>query len=297
MSQRLFASPMEATNELVKASKAHDRQAIRDIFGPEATNLLTGDQTLDEKHFEAFANDLAVRCDAVREGSHRVVLEIGRELWPFPIPLIETNGAWVFDTMAGEEEIINRHIGRDEYYAIGVCRVFVKAQREYADRFAASTGTKQYAQRFKSTPGNKDGLYWPAETSGTPSPFSWFVAEAGLEGYNWSRGSGPRPFHGYLFKILTWQGSAVPGGKMNYVRQGKMTGGFALVAYPVRWGESGIMTFIVNQDGVVYQRSLGKKTATTAAAMAEYNPDRRWTVVQDPGITDLAPDEPDTNPR
>jgi len=292
VSQRTFTSPAEATKELVKAAKAHDRQAICEMFGPEVTNLWTGDKTLDEKHFEAFASDLEKRCDVVPEGSRKVILEIGGEQWPFPIPLIQTNGAWIFDTIAGEDEIINRHIGRDEYHAIGVCRVYVKAQREYAHRFADSAEAPKYAQRFKSAPGKTDGLYWPTEIGGIPSPLSSFVAEASLEGYNWTSGKGPRPFHGYLFRILTRQGPAAPGGRMNYVRHGEMTGGFALVAYPVRWAESGIMTFIVNQDGVVYQRSLGEKTARTAAMMKEYNPDRRWSVAQEPGITDLTPDEP-----
>jgi hypothetical protein len=135
-------------------------------------------------------------------------------------------------------------------------------------------------------------LYWQTETNGVPSPLSSFVAEACLEGYNWNSGKGPRPFHGYFFKILTRQGPAVSGGETNYVQHGEMTGGFALVAYPVRWGESGIMTFIVNQDGLVYQRSLGEKTTRTAATMKEYNPDSRWTVVQEPGITDLTEDKP-----
>ena len=296
-SQRTFTSPAEAAIELVKAAKAHDRQAIREIFGPNATNLLTGDATLDEKHFEAFATHLAERCEAVADGSDRVTLELGQEQWPFPIPLIKTNGTWFFDTIAGEEEIINRHVGRDEFYAIGVCRAYVKAQRDYASRFASSTGAPKYAQRFRSTPGKWDGLYWPAETNSTPSPLSSFVAEACLEGYDWSRSSGPRPFHGYFFKILTRQGPAAAGGKMNYVRSGEMNGGFALVAYPVRWGESGIMTFIVNQEGVVYQRSLGEKTARKAAAMKEYDPDRRWTVVQEPGIIDLTADKQSENAR
>ena len=297
MSQRTFTSPAEAAGELVRAAKAHDHQAIRGIFGPEITNLLTGDITLDEKHFDAFAGDLAERCDAVPEGSDKVILEIGHGTWPFPIPLIRTNGAWVFDTIAGEEEVVNRHIGRDEYYAIGVCRTYVKAQREYSGRFAGGGGTPKYAKRFVSLPGKMDGLYWPAETGGKPSPLSPFVAQACLEGYNWRSGRGPRPFHGYVFKILTRQGSAAPGGKMNYIRQGGMTGGFALVAFPVRWGVSGIMTFLVNQDGVVYQRSLGEKTAMIAAAMNEYNPDTQWTVVRETGITDLMAKAPRENAR
>ncbi len=287
---RIYASPSEASNDLVKAARSHDRQAIREIFGPEVTNLWTGDQALDEKHFAAFADALAERCDTVPEGPNRVTLEIGSDPWPFPIPLIKTNGAWFFDAIAGEEEIINRHIGRDEYYAIGVCQAYVKAQREYANRFAAAGGLPRYAMRFKSAPGKTDGLYWPGEIHGASSPLSAFVAQASLEGYNWSTGQGPRPFHGYYFKILTRQGSSAPGGKQDYVRDGAMTGGFALVAYPIRWGESGVMTFIVNQDGVVYQRSLGEKTARIAAAMKSYNPDAHWTMVSEPGITSLKED-------
>jgi hypothetical protein len=293
--QRTFASPTEAAQELVKAAKARDWPAMQAIFGPELTNLVTGDKTLDEKHCEEFASDLVERCDVVAEGHSTARLEIGHDPWPFPIPLIQTNGAWAFDTAAGEEEIVNRHIGRDEYYAIGVCRAYVKAQREYADRFASSGGTRTYAQRFKSSAGKMDGLYWPKETSVTPSPFSSFVAEACLEGYHWNIGKGPRPYHGYFFRILTRQGSAAPGGKMNYVRSGGMTGGFALVAYPVRWGESGIMTFMVNQDGLVYQKCLGEKTGKLAGAMKEYNPDSSWAAVQDEGITDLTADEPRDN--
>jgi Protein of unknown function (DUF2950) len=290
IAQRTFTSPAEATQELVNAVKAHDRQAMRGIFGPEVTNLWTGDETLDERHFDRFANDLAQRCDVVLEGNFKVALEIGPEKWPFPIPLIQTNGAWMFDTIAGEDEIINRHIGRDEYYAIGVCRAYVNAQREYAKRFAGSEGRKRYAEKLKSTSGENDGLYWPADTNSPPSPLAAFVAEAESEGYDWSRGRSPRSFHGYLFKILTRQGPGAPGGKMNYFRHGKMIGGFALVAYPVRWGESGIMTFIVGQDGVVYERSLGKKSARAAAEMKEYNPDGDWVMVRDPGIPDLTAD-------
>jgi hypothetical protein len=290
--QRPFSTPAEASQGLMAAVKAHDQQAIRELFGPEVTNLLTGDAVLDEKHFETFAADLAEHCELLPQGSNKVTLEIGRELWPFPIPLIKTNGAWVFDTMAGEEEIINRHIGRDEYYAIGVCRAYVTVQREYGRRFAGADGTPKYAQRLKSQPGKKDGLYWPPEAGGAPSPLSSFVADASLEGYTWSNARGPRSFHGYFFKILTRQGSAAPGGKSNYIRNGEMTGGFALVAYPVRWGESGIMTFLVNQDGVVYQRDLGQKTTTIAAGLKAYNPDARWTVVREPGITDFSAERP-----
>ncbi|MBU6399495.1 MAG: DUF2950 family protein [Verrucomicrobia bacterium] len=287
--QRTFASPAEATRALIEAAKGHDRLALRQLFGPQVTNLLTGDVTLDDRHFAEFVRDLAERCDPVPQGNDQVTLEIGRQAWPFPIPLVKTNGLWRFDTVAGEEEIINRHIGRDEYFAIGVCRAYVKAQRDYARRMARADGTLRYAMRLKSQPDQKDGLYWPSAAGEEASPLSSFVAEASLEHYDWTKGSGPRSFHGYFFRILTRQGAAAPGGRRDYVQQGEMSGGFALVAYPVRWGESGVMTFLVNQDGVVYQRSLGRHSARIAAAMKEYNPDARWTEVQEAGLLDDHP--------
>jgi hypothetical protein len=290
-SELTFPSLGQATNALVQAAKAHDRQAVRQIFGPEMTNFLTGDEVLDQKHFDKLAADLLERCDAVADGTNKVMLQIGHDLWSFPVPLVQNNGAWFFDTVAGEEEVINRHIGGDEYYAIGVSRAYVNAQRQYAERLSGGSHAPRYAMHFKSSPGKMDGLYWPAAANAAQSPFSSFVAEACLEGYDWSGGHGPRPFHGYLFRILRRQGPAAPGGKMNYVHHGEMTGGFALVAYPVRWGESGVMTFVVNQDGIVYQCSLGENTARIAATMKEYNPDNHWSVAQEPGISDLTADD------
>ncbi len=174
--QRTFASAAEAAAALLQAAKMHDRQAMGQLFGPEVTNLITGDAVLDERHFDEFASDLARRCDPVPQGQDQIRLEVGPESWPFPIPLVRTNGAWVFDTVAGEEEIINRHVGRDEFYAIGVCRAYVKAQGEYARRFANGSGTPRYALRLKSRAGQRDGLYWPAASGEAKSPLSVFVA-------------------------------------------------------------------------------------------------------------------------
>lgn len=289
--QRTFPSVSAATDALTAAARAHDRAAVHQLFGPEVTNLVTGDQALDRQHFDTFASNTVERCVAVPEGNDKVVLEIGHDQWPFPIPLVRSNGVWFFDTVAGQEEVVNRHIGLDEYYAIGVCRDYVKAQRDYASRFGAEGGPK-YAERFKSQPGKQNGLYWPAETGGTASPLSELVAEASLEGHHWSSSKGPHPFHGYFFKILTRQGPSAPGGKKDYVHRGEMTQGYALVAYPVRWGQSGIMTFIVDQDGTVYQQSLGDKTPQIAAEMKEYNPDSQWVVVKDEGITAVDAPEP-----
>ena len=201
-----------------------------------------------------------------------------------PIPLVKADGQWHFDTAAGKEEIINRHIGKDELHAIGVCRAYVAAQRQYASANPDAGGGAKYAQKFKSTPGKKDGLYWPAAENEPASPFGPLVAEAHAEGYGKNQGTGPHPFHGYYFRILTRQGKAAPGGKMNYLSHGNLTGGFALVAYPEHWDQSGIMTFIVNQDGKVFQRNLGEKTSRIAGAMKEYNPDSEWTLVPDQGV-------------
>jgi hypothetical protein len=201
-----------------------------------------------------------------------------------PIPLVKTNGQWYFDTAAGKDEIINRHIGKDELHAIGVCRAYVAAQQQYASANPAAVGGTNYAQQFKSTPGKKDGLYWPAAENKPASPFGPLVAEANAEGYDKHTGAGPHPFHGYYFRILTRQGKDAPGGKMDYLSHGNLTGGFALVAYPEHWDQSGIMTFIVNQDGKVFQRNFGEKTSRIAGMMKEYNPDSQWTLVQDEGV-------------
>jgi hypothetical protein len=290
-SQRTFHTPEDATNALVKAAKMHDVEAMHELFGSDVTNFMTGDRTLDERHFDSLAKDLSDQCDAVQDRNDKVLLEIGKTAWSFPVPLVKTNGVWLFDTPAGEEEIVNRHIGRDEYYAIGVCHAFVNAQRKYADQFGHA-GAPKYAMHFRSAPGKTDGLYWPSSPQARPSPLVDFVAEASTEGYTPGSGNAPRPYHGYFFKILTGQGPEAPGGKMDYVHHGEMTRGFAMVAYPVRWGVSGIMTFIVNQDGAIYQRSLGEKTFRIATAMKLFNPDKEWSAVTVPGVTDLTADTP-----
>jgi len=283
--QRTFASPDDAVVALKAATEADDRTAMHEIFGPDIHDLLTGDQVQDANNRKRFAQALEQRCNQVREGDDKIVLEVGTNDWPMPIPLVKADGQWRFDTSAGKEEIINRHIGKDELHAIGVCRAYVEAQRKYASMNHGATGQPTYAQKIKSTPGNRDGLYWETSGGEPGSPFGPLVDEARAEGYSSHKeGTGPHPFHGYYFRILTRQGKEAPGGKMNYVRNGEMTGGFALVAYPERWGRSGVMTFIVNQDGMIYQRNLGEQTARIAASMQEYNPNRDWTVVEDQGI-------------
>jgi hypothetical protein len=284
VAQRLFASPDEAIKALQAATEAKDKAALSEIFGPEVQELLTGDEVQDTNNAQRFATAMAQGCNPVQKGEDKITLEVGTNNWPMPIPLVKLNGQWRFDTASGKEEIINRHIGKDELHAIGVCRAYVIAQKQYADANPRVGGGAQYAQQFKSTPGKKDGLYWPSAENEPASPFGPLVAEAHAEGYVKHKGTGPHPFHGYYFRILTRQGQAAPDGKMDYMSEGTLAGGFALVAYPEHWDQSGIMTFIVNQDGKVYQRNLGEKTSRVAGAMKEYNPDSKWTLVQDEGV-------------
>ena len=286
VAQRLFASPDEAVRALQAATEAKDKTAMQEIFGPEVHELLTGDAVQDANNAQRFATAMAQGCNLVKEGEDKITLEVGTNNWPMPIPLVKTAGQWHFDTAAGKEEIINRHVGKDELCAIGVCRAYVDAQKKYASANPAAGGGVTYAQKFKSTPGKKDGLYWPAAENEPASPFGPLVAEAHAEGYASHKSAGPHPFHGYYFRILTRQGPAAPGGKKDYLSHGNLTGGFALVAYPEHWDQSGIMTFIVAQDGKVFQRNLGEKTARIAGRMKEYNPERDWTLVPDEGVLD-----------
>ncbi|HEX4048826.1 MAG TPA: DUF2950 domain-containing protein [Elusimicrobiota bacterium] len=275
--QRTFASPQDAIQALFGAVRAHDKAALRDIFGPEVQGLLPGDEALSKANSEGFAEAMMEGAKPVSEGADRIILEIGSNEWPFPVPLVKENSAWRFDTAAGKDELLNRHIGKDELHAIGVCEAYVRAQKQ---RAGDSPGAAPYARKFRSTPGKMDGLYWETAPGGAPSPFSEAVVEAAVD----AGGAPAKPFHGYFFRILTRQGAAAPGGRMNYVKDGSLSRGFALEAYPRHWGRSGIMTFIVDQDGKIYQRDLGKRTPRAAAAMKEYNPDGDWTPVKDRGV-------------
>jgi hypothetical protein len=284
IAEKLFASPDEAVKALQTATEGKDQAALNEIFGPDFQELLTGDKVQDANNAQRFAAAMAESCNQVKAGDDQITLEVGTNNFPYPIPLVRADGQWYFDTAAGKEEIINRHIGKDELCAIGVCRSYVTAQRQYASLNPDAGGGVDYAQKFKSTPGKKDGLFWPVAENEAASPFGPLVAEAHAEGYVSHRGTSPHPFHGYYFKILTRQGEAADGGKINYLNHGNLTGGFALVAYPEHWDQSGIMTFIVNQDGKVYQRNFDEKTSRLAGALKEYNPDGEWTLVQDEGV-------------
>jgi Protein of unknown function (DUF2950) len=287
--EQSFASPDDAIAALKTATAARDRTALRKIFGPDLHDLMTGDAVQDANNEKRFADALAQHSETVKDGDDKITLEIGPNDWPMPVPLVRTDGQWYFDTAAGKEEIIDRHVGKDELHAIGVCRAYVIAQRHYASENPEGAAGTVYARHFKSLPGKKDGLYWAPAKDEPASPFGSLVAQAEAEGYVvHARGTGPHPFHGYYFRILTQQGPAAPGGKMNYVSDGKLTGGFALVAYPENWDQSGVMTFIVNQDGRVLQRNFGEDTTRIAGALKEYDPDSGWALVQDEGVSRAA---------
>ena len=286
ITEQMFDSPGEAINAMRSAVEAKDKSALRKIFGSEFDSMLTGDTVQDSNNADRLAAAMAKGCNQAWEGTNTIYVEIGTNNWPLPIPLVKADdNKWHFDTAAGKEEIINRHVGKDELHAIGVCAAYVAAQKQYmTDNIG---GLKNYAEKFKSSHGKKDGLYWKTADGETASPFGPLVAEAHAEGYHPVKGKKLQPFHGYYFRILTAQGKDAPGGKMDYLLDGKLTAGFALVAWPEHWDQSGIMTFIVNQDGKVYQRNLGEDTSRMVGGIKEYNPDSEWTLVKDTGVTSI----------
>jgi hypothetical protein len=274
--QRSFPTPEEGVQALLEAAQKHDQTTLLAILGPEAKPLVsTGDPVADRESSEHFVKSYEEAHTLVPSGDTKVVLQIGKDEWPFPIPLIKGSAGWRFDTQAGKEELLNRRIGRNELDVIQVCLAYVDAQREYYMRNPLNGALLQYAAKFISTKGKRDGLYWETSADEPPSPLGPLVARARREGYKRAAGK-PTPYHGYYYKILTSQGPDAPGGAYDYVVRGKMIGGFALVAYPAQYGSSGIMTFIVNHDGVVYEKDLGPNTAATAQSMTKFNPDKTW---------------------
>lgn len=276
--QKTFASPEAAAQALVEALSAGDTRGARAILGPAGGKLLhSGDRVADEQGLRRFLASYAARHRLVQESDAKAVLRVGEEDWPLPIPIVRTDGAWRFDTAAAAAEILDRRIGKNELNAIQVCLAIVDAQREYASIDHDGSGVPAYARRLVSTPENKDGLYWPVATGEPPSPLGPLVARAAEEGYSGSGTAHRRlPYHGYLYRILSAQGSHAGGGARSYLVDGKMTGGFGLVAFPARYGASGIMTFIVDRDGVVYQKNLGEATAAIARKMRSFDPDATW---------------------
>lgn len=283
--QQVFSTAEEASQALITAVQAKDQAALKKIFGPVASELEPGDPVEQAAEFDDFARHLQEHAELIKDGEAKAVLLIGAKKWPFPVPIVKRGGNWLFDTEAGREEILNWRIGHNELLAINACRAYVDAQREYY-LMPEPDGDQlpKYAQHMISSPGKRDGLYWPTAAGAKESPLGLLVAKAKEEGYMQPRTAGDnshRPFHGYFFHILKRQGVSAPGGKFGYVINGNMVAGHALVAYPARWGVSGVMTFIVNQRGRVYQKNLGPKTAEIVRKMREYNPDLTWKLVEE----------------
>jgi len=279
--QRSFAAPDEAVTVLTEALKSKDVKALEAIFGPGSKDLVSsGDPVSDSAGYDKFTSLYAEKNRLEAESAEKVVLYLGNEDWPFPIPIVKKNALWYFDAREGRDEILARRIGKNELSAIQVGLAYVDAQREYAIEDRDGDGLAEYAQKFWSDPGKKNGLYWKAEEGEKPSPLGPLAAEANKQGYTRKEGK-PVPYHGYYYRILKAQGKNAPGGAYDYMVKGKMIGGFALVAYPAQYASSGIMTFLVNHDGVVYQKDLGTKTAKTAQAMKLFNPDSTWKKVED----------------
>jgi Protein of unknown function (DUF2950) len=278
--QEHFASAEEGAQARIAALKANDVKALLNILGPEARPLIaSGDPVEDRQDRERVVQEYEASHSLVMSNETKAVLQAGNDDWPLPIPLVKDTDGWHFDTHAGKEEILNRRIGRHELAAIEVCRAYVDAQREYYLRNPTGDALLHYAQKFLSTKGKRDGLYWSTKDSKEPSPLGPQIARARGEGYVKAKGARgqPLPYHGYYYRILKAQGPDAPGGAYDYVVRGKMLGAFALVAYPASWGSSGVMTFLVNRDGVVYQKDLGPNTAALARSMTRFNPDSTWT--------------------
>jgi Protein of unknown function (DUF2950) len=276
--QRTFKTPDDAAAALVQAVRINDNRSILSVLGPDGSQIASsGDPTEDKNIREKFVSAYDAKHQLTMEGDNKAVLVIGSDDFPFPIPLMRAGGVWKFDTAAGRQEILSRRIGRNELNAIQASLAYYDAQHEYAEKDRMGSGVRAYAQRIVSNPGKKDGLYWPAQ-GGDESPLGELVANAAHDGY--STGGERAPFHGYYYKILTKQGPAAKGGELDYVVRGNMIGGFALVAYPAVYGNSGIMTFVVNHDGVIYQKDLGPRTSRVAERMNSFDPGSGWETVR-----------------
>jgi len=277
--QKAFPTADAAWKAFVTALEQKDTPALKAILGPGSDDLLSsGDPVADANAGERFLAAAKEKASLVALSDGRMAAVLGKEEWPFPIPIVKGAQGWTFDSAVGAEELVNRRIGKNELSTIAVMHTYVEAQAE----FSAAHKEHHYAQKFFSTEGTHDGLYWKAKEGEPESPLGPLAAKASSEGYDKTHGGEPTPYHGYFFKILTAQGPDAPGGEKSYVgKEGQMTGGFALVAWPSHYGASGVMTFIVNQQGIVFQRDLGEKTAETAGAMTAYNPGDNWMPVKD----------------
>jgi Protein of unknown function (DUF2950) len=273
--QKTFETPEAAVGALVQALRDNSKKELLALLGPGSETLISsGDEVADREHSALFIKHYDEKNSLESAGDGKMILHLGNNDWPFPIPIVNTGKEWRFDTKQGKEEILSRRIGRNELDTIQTCLAIVDAEQEYATRNREGSGLLEYAQKFWSDKGKKDGLYWEAEPGEEPSPLGPFVAKAQGEGY--TKKEKPAPYNGYYFRILTAQGKDAHGGAYSYMVNGKMVGGFALVAYPASYRVSGVKTFIVNHEGVVYEKDLGPDTAKKAKSMMVFNPDKTW---------------------
>lgn len=280
--QRKFSSGEEATAAFIDALKSDNNDELLKIFGPEADELIhSGDPAADKLRREEFLAAFAQQ-HRLNANKDQLILIVGEKDWPFPIPLVKEDNAWIFDTLAGKEEILDRRIGENELNAIQTLLAIVDAQREYAMKDRDGDGLLEYAQKFRSTPGQRDGLYWSTADGEQPSPLGDMVAKARDEEYYTEEASdAPQPYHGYFYRMMTSQGPDADGGPFDYTVQGNMIGGFAVIAYPATYGNSGVMTFMVNHNDVVYQKDLGEDTEQNVKDVKQFSPDNAWVKVQE----------------
>jgi hypothetical protein len=270
--QQSYSTPEDAASALAAAVKSGPRDVLK-VLGRDAEDIVfSGDEVADTDIRQRFTSMYDARHAIKAEANKTATLVLGTEDFPFPIPLVNTKKGWEFDTVEGRKEVLYRRIGRNELDAIQTCLAFVDAENDYADKDRGE-GKGVYAQRIVSSPGKKDGLFWRDDSD--PSPLGALAAEASKEGYKAGE-AGPAPYHGYYFRILKSQGSDAPGGALNYVVKGKMIGGFALIAWPAEYGNSGAMTFVVNHAGTVYQKDLGRRTEFVAQRTTQFDPDQTW---------------------
>ena len=280
--QKSFSSPEEGVKAIIQAARDNNDKEMIAIFGPGGKDLIfSGDPVADKERRAKFLQAYDEKNSLATQGEEKILV-IGKDNWPFPIPLMKKGEGWVFDTEKGRQEILNRRIGENELFTIQALLAIVDAQREYATKDRDKNVLLEYAQKFISDPGRKNGLYWQTKAGEPESPLGPIMARARSAGYQ-GKANTPEPYHGYYYRILTAQGKNAPGGAYSYLVKGKMIGGFAVVAYPAQYENSGVMTFIVNHEGKVYQKNLGKNTASIAQSMKEYNPDKTWTEVKGDG--------------
>jgi Protein of unknown function (DUF2950) len=278
--QKSFSSAEEAVKAAIAAARNSDDKELLGIFGPQSKEILfSGDPIADKQRRSQFIAAYDQKNRLTTEGDTTILI-VGAQDWPFPIPLVKKGDTWIFDTAKGKEEILNRRIGENELHAIQSMLAIVDAQREYATKDRERNALLEYAQKFVSDPGKKNGLYWETKAGEPQSPLGPIMTRVRRDGYPGKPSAGPVPYHGYHFRILTAQGKNAPGGAYSYMVKGKMIGGFAVVAYPAEYDNSGVMTFIVNHDGKVFQKNLGSNTAAIAKGMKEYNPDKTWAEVK-----------------